>query len=334
MAVSTGFVSVTASDGSHVVAVTTDSTGFALASSFSGLTAAFASTSGMFSGTGYFAAGSTAGTVSPSGFSQIFVGDGATLSYADTVTGATITSGNGNDSISAAGGDTIDAGAGSNVIVLAGSSVADTVTTAGNDTIAAFSNALTFTNDGASAVINLYGGTLTVSGSGIADVYAGDSASITLADSGSDTFVFNQPATSGADGSSVVVNASAATGNQSFWAGSGNVTLVGGSGNDTFAGGQGAATITAGSGKNLFGLFNENATASTALTVNNFTASDAIGLVDFSSNVTYSVTQPAGTSNSVVHLSSGASITLVGYTGTVTIGTNNGMPVSVPGSNT
>ena len=329
MAVSTGFVTVTASDGGHVVALTTDSTGFALASAFSGVTAAFASAAGSFSGTGFFAAGNNIGSVSPSGFSNILVGDGTTLSYADTVSGAVITSGNGNDTIVAGGNDTIDAGAGSNVILLAASSAADTVTTAGNDTISAFSNALNFTNDGASAVINLYGGTLTVSGSGTADVYAGSSATITVTDSGNDTFVFNQPLTSGADGSSVMVNASAATGNQSFWAGSGNVTLVGGSGNDTFAGGQGAATITAGSGTNLFGLYAQNTTASTALTVNGFTSKDGIGLADFSTALTFSIATE-GTST-VFSLSNGASITLVDYAGPVKLGIIGVSPTSSAG---
>lgn len=309
MALSTGNVSVTASTGNFVVAVTTDSVGLTLASSFSALTATFASASGTYTGTGYFAAGNGAGTVTPTGFTSIFVGDGSTLSYADTISGATITSGSGNDSIVAGSNDTIDAGGGSNVLVLSGSS--DTVTTAGNDTISATNNALNYTNDGGSGVINLYGGTLTISGSGISDVYA-NSATITVADSGSDTFVFNQVTQSGAAGSSVLVNASSATGNDAYWAGSGNVTLVGGSGNDTFAGGAGAATITAGTGSNFIALFGEEATNSAAaLTVNDFSAKDMIALVDFSSAASYTINQSGG--NSVLTLSNGATITLVGY---------------------
>ncbi len=327
MALSTGYVTVTASNGGGVVAVTTDSTGFALASSFSSLTAFFAKTGGAYSGTGYFAASNALGTVTPTGYSSVLVGDGTTLSYADTVTGATIVSGNGNDTITAGSGDTIDAGAGSNVITLPGlGGGADTITTAGNDTIAAFSNALNYTNDGGSGVIDLYGGTLTISGSGIADVYA-NSATITVMDSGTDTFVFNQ--TSVAAGSSVLVNASSATGNDQFWAGSGNVTLVGGTGNDTFAGGNGAATITAGSGSNAIDLFGEN-TGSSLLTVNSFSAKDVIGLIDFAPSTTYTLAQTGG--NDVLTLSNGSTITLVGYTGLTgtQIQTNNGHVTVVP----
>ena len=162
---------------------------------------------------------------------------------------------------------------------------------------------------------------MTVSGSGISDVYA-NSATITATDSGSDTFVFNQPSV--AAGSSVLVNASAAAGNQAFWAGSGNVTLVGGTGNDTFAGGAGAATITAGTGSNAIALFGEDATASTALTVSSFSANDYIGLVDFSTGMTYSLNQTNG--NDVLRLSNGSTITLVGYTNLTSeqIRTNNG----------
>ncbi len=327
MALSTGTVSVTASTGTQVVAVTTDSTGFALASSFSALTATFASTAGTYSGTGYFAAGNGLGTVTPSGFSSVFVGDGTALSYADTVAGATITSGDGNDTITAGSGDTIDAGAGSNIITLPGlSGGADTVTTAANDTITAFSNALTYTNDGGSGVISLLGGTMTISGSGISDVYA-NSASITVMDSGTDVFVLNQPSQAG--GSSVLVNASSSTGNDQFWAGSGNATLVGGSGNDTFAGGGGAATITAGSGSNAIALFGETAGSST-LTVNGFTGSDVLALIDFTASTSYSFAPTGG--NDVLTLSNGSTITLVGYTSLTSsqILSNNGHPTVAP----
>lgn len=334
MALSTGFVTVTASaGGNQVVAITTDSTGFGLASSFSALTATFATAATTYSGTGYFAAGNSTGagsdTVSPTGFSQILVGDGTTLSYADTVTGAAITSGNGNDTIVAGANDTIDAGAGSNVITLPGlGGGADTVTTAGSDTIAATNIGLNYTNDGASGVVQLFGGTMTISGSGISDVYA-NSATITVLDGGSDTFVFDQASI--AAGSSVSVNASGATGNDAFWAGSGNVTLVGGTGNDTFAGGAGAATITAGSGSNAIALFGETATASTALTVSSFASHDYIGLVDFGASTTYTLQQTTA-GNDVLTLSNGSTITLVGYTSLTgaQILTNNGHPTIAP----
>lgn len=332
MALSTGTVTVVASTGSsYGVNVTTDSAGLALVSSFNTLASQFAMAAGSYSGTGYFAASNNLGTVTPSGFSSVFVGDGTTLSYADTVAGAAIVSGDGNDTITAGSGDTINAGAGSNIITLPGlGGGADTVTTAGNDTISAFSNALNYTNDSGSGVVELFGGTLTISGSGISDVYA-NSATITVTDSGTDTFVFNQSSIAG--GADVSVNAATATGNDQYWAGSGNVTLVGGSGNDTFAGGNGAATITAGTGSNAFDLFGEN-TGSSTLTVSSFSAQDLIGLIDFSAGTTYTLSSTNG--NDVLTLSNGSTITLVGYqalTG-AQIQTNNGHVTVAPTTTT
>ena len=316
MATMTGSITVTGSTGGGVLNITTDSTGLKLASSFSALTATFASASpGLYSGTGYFAAGNssgtTIGTVTPSGFTDLVVGDATTLNYNDTVSGATILSGSANDTIVAGGSaDTIDAGGGSNVITLTGSSAS--VTTAGFDTITASGTALNYANDGASGMVVMTSGSLSVTGSGISHVYLGNASSVIATDSGTDTYVLNQPSVSGAP-SSVLVNASSATGNLSFWAGSGNATLVGGSGSNLFASGQGSATAVGGSGANQFGVFAENVTASTSFTIDNFTSSDYLALVDFgSTSPVHTTSYTSTTGTTVISLNDGATITVVG----------------------
>ena len=326
MATMLGTITVTGSAGG-VLNITTDSTGLTLASSFSALTATFVSVSpGIYSGTGYFAAGNTTGTsigpVTPTGFTDLVVGDAAALNYNDTVSGATILSGLGNDTIIAGGAaDTIDAGAGSNALTLTGSSAF--VTTAGFDTITASGTALNYNNDGGSGVLVMTSGALSITGSGVSDIYVGTASSVVATDSGTNTYVLNQTSVAGApssvlaNASSVAVNAASATGNLSFWAGSGNATLVGGSGTNLFASGQGAVTATGGSGANQFLVFSDNVASSTNFTINNFTSSDYLALLDFGSTspiATNTYTPGAGNTpgNTVITLKDGATITVVG----------------------
>lgn len=328
MPASTGNVTVRSADSTiHTVAVTTDSSGLALASSFSSITALFASTAGVYtlgsSDAGYFAAGNGAGSIgltidalaTGSSFAAVLVGDSSTLNFSGSVATG-IVSGDGNDTISVVGAaDTIHAGTGSNTISVSGSGGIANVYTVGFDTVTGDSStAINVDNDAksgaGSAVAQIFGGSASVEGSGTTIVYGGSGAFVYDTGAGNNVFVANDlkhPA-----GNAFFI-APDATGNNQFWAGSGNASLIGGLGNDTLVAGTGNATMTGGSGANEFAVFNDG-TNSANVTISDFgsSASNYLSFFNFGSSA---IAQQAtlGT-DTVLKLTNGTTITLSNVT--------------------
>ncbi len=130
-------------------------------------------------------------------------------------------------------------------------------------------------------------------------------------------FVANDPAHT--TGGAVRFDASSATGNNQFWAGSGNATLIGGTGSDILVGGHGASTLQGGSGAaNSFDLFSINGGSGTNVTINDFgsAAGNTITLFGYgASGVSTAVQNQAQSGgNTTITLGDGSTIKLLGVT--------------------
>ena len=206
-----------------------------------------------------------------------------------------------------------------------------TVTNYGNMTVDAGAAGMTYTQQGGSLLLNGLAGetdNLTVNGGAADTLYGGGSVGTTTINvTGSvagNVFVANDPAHGGSG--SVVFNGASASGGNAFWAGSGNATLIGGAGTDTMVAGGGAVTMTGGAGGstalNYFDLLSVSGGVHEQVTINDFGAAsnNQITLFNYgSSGETYALnhqTQMSG--GTVISLSDGSKITLLGVTSSLT----------------
>lgn len=316
-AYATGSVTVHGASGSiGAVVVTTANQGLTLASQ---IASAYAATFGSQGGLYTFSTGASSFLAVSDGVGvtninangatgpvQILTGDGDPT-FVNTVTNAQIVTGDQDDTISAYGtANTISAGLGHNTIAVGPGT--NTIYSVGTDTVSATGSDTTIDSESTLRLIQ-QSGAASITGAGSTTVFGGSSTIVTVSDTGNDTFVANDLRyTTGA----VQFNASSATGNDVFWAGSGNATLIGGSGNDTLVGGQGSSTLTGGKGSNTFDFFASESGASTNVTITDFSSSDVLTFFNFGSS--FSAVGSAVGSNYVISLGSGATVTVQGVT--------------------
>ena len=111
------------------------------------------------------------------------------------------------------------------------------------------------------------------------------------------------------------LNAAGSAGNDTLYGGSGADVVSLGSGADIFLAGSGTAGITAGSGSAMFDFVSG---AGGSVTISGFDAGkDQIGLFGYGSDAAANALQSASVSgsNTLIKLSDGTQITLVGVTG-------------------
>ncbi len=220
----------------------------------------------------------------------------------------------------------VDASAGTNTTIYTVSNATVTGASVGNTTIDGYGPTTVFagaggtTYSGGQAVLNgSKGETDNVTGAVTSDtLYGASGTTINFTGSTSgNIFVANDPAHT--IGGTVRFDASSATGNNQFWAGSGNATLIGGTGSDILVGGNGASTLQGGSGAaNFFDLFSVNGGSGTSVTINDFgsAAGNTITLFGYGASGVSSAVQNQAQSggNTTITLGDGSTIKLLGVT--------------------
>ena len=200
-----------------------------------------------------------------------------------------------------------------------------TIDVGGTTTVYAGAGGTSFLQSAGSFVLNdSVSGSVTasVTGGSPDTLYGASGANISLTSTvAGNIFVANDP--SHTVGGAVTLNGANASGGSQFWAGSGNASLVGGTGTDTIVAGNGASTITGGSGAfNYFDFLSTNGGSNTQVTITDFGSASGNLLTFFG----YGASQAAaiiaqgsnqvaigGVTSTVIGLSDGTKITLVGY---------------------
>jgi Ca2+-binding RTX toxin-like protein len=225
--------------------------------------------------------------------------------HADSVpTHANIITGNGNNTVYAGtGNNTIITGTGNNVVGLGVGN--NLVYAQGNDTLIAGSGNQTI---GAGAgTVNMFAGTghsTLIGGSGNDQIFLQNgSGNVAVAGTGHTTIV-------GGTGSNTFIGGNASTSNALIFGGTGNETIFGGAGHETMYGGGGSnlfaftAGASLGGGNNVIGDFN--------------VTKDHLGFLGYGSASQILANSTVVGGSTVISLTDGTKITLVGITNLTT----------------